>query len=122
MSRLERFILRLKAQRNCLDAAAAWLAGLDGPMLELGLGNGRTYDHLRERFPDREIFVFERRPQRTRTACRTRAPDPRRPRGHAAGGRELGLPAPAVLVHSDIGTHDLERDGGSRRGSRGCCR
>ena len=56
MSRLERFILRLKAQRNCLDAAAALLAGLDGPILELGLGSGRTYDHLRDRFPDREIF------------------------------------------------------------------
>ena len=30
-------------------------------MLELGLGNGRTYDHLRALFPDREIYVCERR-------------------------------------------------------------
>ena len=30
-------------------------------MLELGLGNGRTYDHLRELFPDRRIYVCERR-------------------------------------------------------------
>lgn len=30
-------------------------------MLELGLGNGRTYDHLRELFPDRKIYVCERR-------------------------------------------------------------
>ena len=29
-------------------------------MLELGLGNGRTYDHLRELFPDRAIYVCER--------------------------------------------------------------
>ena len=29
-------------------------------MLELGLGNGRTYDHLRELFPDRKIYVCER--------------------------------------------------------------
>ena len=29
-------------------------------VLELGLGNGRTYDHLREILPGREIFVFER--------------------------------------------------------------
>jgi hypothetical protein len=28
----------------------------------LGLGNGRTYDHLREITPNRDIYVFERRP------------------------------------------------------------
>ena len=37
------------------------ITDLPGPVLELGLGNGRTYDHLRELFPDREIFVFDRR-------------------------------------------------------------
>lgn len=110
MSRLERFILRLKAQRNCLDAAAALLAGLDGPILELGLGSGRTYDHLRDRFPDREIFVFEQTPE----AHPDYLPDPQ----HLIVGRleetlsaaASWLPAPAVLAHSDIGTHDLERD------------
>ena len=40
--------------------AAALVRGLDGPVLELGLGNGRTYDHLRELCPDREIYVCER--------------------------------------------------------------
>jgi len=34
---------------------------LEGEVLELGLGNGRTYDHLRELFPDRRIYVCERR-------------------------------------------------------------
>jgi S-adenosyl-L-methionine methyltransferase len=33
---------------------------LDGDVLELGLGNGRTYDHLRGLFPDRKIYVCER--------------------------------------------------------------
>ena len=61
MSRLDSFIRRLEAQRACLDMAAALVRGLDGPVLELGLGNGRTYDHLRELCPDREIFVCERR-------------------------------------------------------------
>ena len=61
MSRLDSFIRRLEAQRACLDLAAALIDGLDGPVLELGLGNGRTYDHLRELFPDRDIFVCERR-------------------------------------------------------------
>ena len=61
MSRLDSFIRRLEAQRACLDWAARAVAGVPGPVLELGLGNGRTYDHLRERLREREIFVFERR-------------------------------------------------------------
>lgn len=60
MSRLDSFIRRMEAQRACLDRAAAMIAGVPGPVLELGLGNGRTYDHLRELLPDRRIFVFER--------------------------------------------------------------
>jgi S-adenosyl-L-methionine methyltransferase len=60
MSRLDSFIRRLEAQRACLNRAAALVRALDGPALELGLGNGRTYDHLRELCPDREIYVCER--------------------------------------------------------------
>jgi hypothetical protein len=60
VSRLDSFIRRLEAQRACLDMAAALVRALDGPALELGLGNGRTYDHLRELCPDREIYVCER--------------------------------------------------------------
>jgi hypothetical protein len=61
VSRLDSFIRRLEAQRACLDLAARLVAQLDGDVLELGLGNGRTYDHLRELFPDRKIYVCERR-------------------------------------------------------------
>jgi hypothetical protein len=61
MSRLDSFIRRLEAQRACLNRAAALISGIDGIVLELGLGNGRTYDHLRELFPEREIHVCERR-------------------------------------------------------------
>jgi hypothetical protein len=61
VSRLDSFIRRLEAQRACLDRATALVRDLDGPVLELGLGNGRTYDHLRELCPDREIYVCERR-------------------------------------------------------------
>ncbi len=111
MSRLETFIQRLKAQRNCLNAAATLIADLEGPVLELGLGNGRTYDHLRQLFPDREIFVFERQPA-PHPAC---LPDP----AHLIVGdledtlpqaAERLLPARAALVHSDIGSHDADRD------------
>ena len=60
MSRLESFIHRLEAQRSCIDFAARPGHLPAGPIFELGLGNGRTYDHLRTLFPSREIFVFDR--------------------------------------------------------------
>jgi hypothetical protein len=60
VSRLDSFIRRLEAQRACLEVAADLIGGLDGEVLELGLGNGRTYDHLRKLFPHRNIYVFER--------------------------------------------------------------
>ena len=60
MSRLDSFIRRLEAQRACLDSAAQLIAALPGNVLEFGLGNGRTYDHLRERLGGRDIYVFER--------------------------------------------------------------
>ena len=33
--------------------------GVAGAIFEFGLGSGRTYDHLREIFPDRRIIVCE---------------------------------------------------------------
>jgi S-adenosyl-L-methionine methyltransferase len=61
VSRLDSFIRRLEAQRACLDRAARLVADIRGDILELGLGNGRTYDHLRELLPERRIFVCDRR-------------------------------------------------------------
>lgn len=61
MSRLDSFIRRLKAQRACLNAARDLVGDLPGLVLEIGLGNGRTYDHLREICGGRRIYVFDRR-------------------------------------------------------------
>ncbi|MEM7251092.1 MAG: class I SAM-dependent methyltransferase [Pseudomonadota bacterium] len=61
MSRLDSFIRRMEAQRSCLNHAATLIAAMPGPVFELGLGNGRTYDHLREIFPDRDIIVFDKK-------------------------------------------------------------
>ena len=61
MSRLDSAIARLKAQRVCLGVAAEMLSELPGHVLELGLGNGRTYDHIRGLMPERKIYVFDRR-------------------------------------------------------------
>jgi hypothetical protein len=106
VSRLDSFIRRLEAQRTGLNHAAALIAALDGAVLELGLGNGRTYDHLRSLFPNREIYVCERQvaahPDCVPAAERLILGDMRetlpaaRPR---LGGR-------VALAHLDVGTGD----------------
>ena len=58
MSRLDSFIRRLEAQRACLDHALLLSSGLEGVILELGLGNGRTFDHLRG--AGRRIYALDR--------------------------------------------------------------
>lgn len=60
MSRLDSVICRLTAQRACLGYAIGRIASVPGAVLEIGLGSGRTYDHLRQRLPERAIFVFDR--------------------------------------------------------------
>jgi len=60
MSRLDSMRRRLSAQIDGLNWAAEQVRSLDGDVLELGLGNGRTYDHLREVLPDRRIWVIDR--------------------------------------------------------------
>jgi hypothetical protein len=106
-SRLDSFIRRLEAQRACLDWAVAAIASVDGNVVELGLGNGRTYDHLRTRLAGaREIFAFDRQVA-AHPAC---IPDA----AHLIVGdfRETLSPFVArhaggiALVHADIGSGD----------------
>jgi hypothetical protein len=60
MSRLESMLRRLSAQIDGLNWAARQITDLPGDVLELGLGNGRTFDHLREKLPNRRIWVIDR--------------------------------------------------------------
>ncbi len=60
MSRLDSVLRRLAAQRDGLNWAAGRVADRPGQVLDMGLGNGRTFDHLREILPDRRIRVIER--------------------------------------------------------------
>ncbi len=60
MSRLDSMLRRLTAQRDGLNWAASRIADKDGDVLDMGLGNGRTYDHLREILPNRRIWVMDR--------------------------------------------------------------
>jgi len=112
MSRLDSFIRRVCAQRDCLNLAKDLIADVPGPVLELGLGNGRTYDHLRELFPDRDIYVFDRRVAAHPDCI---PPNDRMILGDitetlAAAPDLIG--APAALAHCDIGTG--EKDSNAR--------
>src|SRR5262245_30641558 len=60
MSRLEFHIAQKIAQRDAIDRAAEGVAGLDGVVVEFGLGQGRSYSHLVARFVGREVFCFDR--------------------------------------------------------------
>lgn len=83
---------------------------LPGPVLELGLGNGRTFDHMREILPDREIFVFDRRmaahPDCVPDETRLVLGDIR----ETLPGAMSRIGAPAALAHCDIGTGDREEN------------
>lgn len=109
-SRLEVFIARMSAQKAFLDDVAGRISDVAGPILELGLGNGRTFDHLRAILPGREIFVFDR----AVTAHPASIPDG----DHIIIGeiRETlawcghRISEPAALVHCDLGTGDATAD------------
>ncbi|EIM30559.1 class I SAM-dependent methyltransferase [Microvirga lotononidis] len=106
MTRLDSAIRRLTAQRDLLDWASRAI-GPAGLVLEIGLGNGRTYDHLRDRLPGRAIYVFERAP--------AAHPDCYPPEGYLIVGDLFDTLPPfierhgrgsAALIHIDIGTGD----------------
>jgi S-adenosyl-L-methionine methyltransferase len=59
-SSLDLMIARLTTQRRLLEEAMSMIAGVDGVLLEVGLGKGRTYDHLRHLMPHRKIYVYDR--------------------------------------------------------------
>lgn len=109
-SHLDRMIARLTAQRAVLRHAAGLIADRPGPVLEIGLGKGRTFDHLRRMLPDRALFAFD---------AMVRAPEQCVPPPDrlflgdfrdtlpVAAGR---LPGPAVLAHADFGSRDAAHD------------
>jgi hypothetical protein len=106
VSRLDSFIRRLEAQRRCLAVAADAVRELPGVAIEFGLGNGRTYDHLRKLLAGRPLFALDRQV----TAHPDCVPDA----AHLVLGdfrdtvpaltRRLG--ASAALAHADIGSSD----------------
>ena len=110
MSRLDLFVDRMVSQRACLNHGAALVSALEGPAFELGLGNGRTYSHMREIMPERDIYVFERSP--------AAHPDSMPPEDRLIlGNVDETLPEALarfgdsiVLIHADLGGHNPEKN------------
>ncbi|WP_274626719.1 class I SAM-dependent methyltransferase [Arvimicrobium flavum] len=105
LTRLDKLRLRLEAQNACLGWAFEEIAGKPGLVFELGLGHGRTYDHLRTHLPERDIYVFDRE-----IDCYEDCTPPRDrmllgnidETLQAAAER---FPKAAALVHSDMGSY-----------------
>lgn len=106
MSRLDSFIRRMTAQKLMLEMAAAHVAHVPGPVVDLGLGAGRTYDHLSALFPDRPVFAFD---EYVQAAVGVLPPPERMVLGDIRETLPLALSrlgARAALVHNDLGSAD----------------
>lgn len=110
MSRLDVFINRMVSQRACLEHAINLTSTLQGPVFELGLGNGRTYHHLCDLLPQDNIWVFER--------AIASHPDSTPPAEQALLGDVFEtLPAAlkrfgatARVIHADLGGHNAAKN------------
>lgn len=114
-SALDRMIDRLTTQRTVLGWAVDRLGQRSGLAMEVGLGKGRTYDHLRRLVAARDVLVFDRWKRVPR------ALEPDADRLFLGDFRET-LPAAARrfprtvrLVHADIGSAREEDEDGIRR-------
>ncbi len=109
MSRLDSMLRRFTAQRDGLNWAASLIEGLEGDALDMGLGNGRTYDHMREIMPERRLWVMDRVLQ-----CHPSCVPPEEDflQGEAEDGlarlKEIG--AKIVISHYDFGFGVKEKD------------
>ena len=110
MSRLDSFIRRMEAQRSIIAHVRRAIEGLQGPIVEFGLGHGRTYDHLRETFPDRRVIVLDL------AASERHGPLPP-PQDLILGDIKVTGPSlvgiGAAFLHSDIGPGDTMAGGGT---------
>lgn len=104
--------MRMQVQKAYLDHMIAHLLQKQssGLGVEIGLGSGRTYDHLRNYLPDYEIYAFD-----FKVECHPSCTPP--PEYTVLGPAEETFPewskqrkGAASFVHCDIGTTDLVRD------------
>lgn len=110
MSRLDVFIDRMVSQRAGLNFAAQDTADMTGPVFELGLGNGRTYHHMCDIMPSREIYVFERAVASNPAST---PPEEKVLLGDVYDTLPQALErfgSTASLIHADLGGHNLEKN------------
>ena len=110
LTRLDKLLFRLEAQYACLGWAFREIEGLPGIVFEMGLGHGRTYDHLRTHLPDRDIYVLDREIDCFDDCI---PPDDRLILGDiddtlAAAAQRF--PRQVILAHADMGTYIEERN------------
>ncbi|MEM8663133.1 MAG: class I SAM-dependent methyltransferase [Pseudomonadota bacterium] len=106
MSRLDSFLRRMNAQRILLGRAAELVSGIDGPIIDLGIGNGRTFDHLCALFPERAVFAFD---EFVHSAVGVLPPAERMVIGNIRDTLPFALPRlgdRAALIHNDLGSAD----------------
>ena len=105
LSRLDKLFYRLEAQHICLRWAFEQIAGLPGVVFEMGLGHGRTYDHLRRNLPERDIYVFDREvdciPDCTPPDDRLFLGDI----GETLIAAARRFPGQVILAHADMGSY-----------------
>jgi hypothetical protein len=107
---LEKTLFRLEAQYACITWALAQISGRPGVVFELGLGLGRTFNHLRHHLPDRRILVFEREvrsyPDCTPDADQLILGD----LGETLPAAALKFQGQVIFVNSDVGTFAPEHN------------
>ena len=109
-SRLERMIARLVTQRALLGHVAGLVGDRPGPILEIGLGKGRTYSHLENLFRARSIWAFD---FEVHAPAHSRPADDRIITGDFRESLKSCWPtigAAPVFVHADIGTESRKAD------------
>lgn len=108
MSRLDSFIRRMTAQRDILNQIAQQSSlPEEGDILELGLGNGRTFSHLRELFPQRRIIAFDRVLMAHKSCI---PPEDDMVLGEIAETAAKYVGRDAAMVHADIGSGSEDID------------
>ena len=109
MSRLNSMMRRLAAQADGLEWGNTMVDSLKGDFLDMGLGNGRTYDHLREILPQRRIWVIDRQLQ-CHPSCVPPEEDFLQGEAEDMLTRLAQMNRPIALAHYDFGFGVKEKD------------
>ena len=106
LTRLEKTLYRLEAQHACFAWVFEEIADQSGVVFEIGLGLGRTFNHMRHHLPGRDIYTFDRQ-MNAYPDCTPR--DDELVMGEIADTLPLmskKFAGQVILAHTDIGSFD----------------